>query len=115
VLLLQLITAKQPMGLTHHVERALERGTFVELLDPTVPDWPIHEVVGFARLALKCAELKKKDRPDLATVILPELNRLRNLGIAHEAGESVCIENCSPRFSGTGSSSVDQVHSSIQV
>lgn len=103
------------MGLTHHVERALERGTFVELLDPTVPDWPIQEVLGFARLALKCSELKKKDRPDLATVILPELNRLRNLGIAHETGESVCSESSSPKFSGTGPSSVDQVHSAIQV
>ncbi|KAJ4797241.1 kinase with adenine nucleotide alpha hydrolases-like domain-containing protein [Rhynchospora pubera] len=108
VLLLQLVTAKPPMGLTHHAERALERGTFIELLDPTVPDWPIEEVLGFARLALKCSELKKKDRPDLATVILPELNRLRNLGIAHEAGRSFFSENSSPGFSGTGPSSVDQ-------
>ncbi|XP_078168490.1 U-box domain-containing protein 52-like [Carex rostrata] len=115
VLLLQLITAKPPMGLTHHAERALERGTFVELLDPTVPDWPIQEILGFARLALKCTELKRKDRPDLATVILPELNRLRNLGIAHDAGESVCSENSSLGFSGTGPSSVDQVNSVIQV
>lgn len=103
------------MGLTHHAERALERGTFAELLDPTVPDWPIQEILGFARLALKCTELKRKDRPELATVILPELNRLRNLGIAHDAGGSVCCENSSPGFSGTGPSSVDQVNSVIQV
>ncbi|PQM40210.1 hypothetical protein Pyn_17184 [Prunus yedoensis var. nudiflora] len=43
VLLLQLITAKPPMGLTHHVERAIETGTFAEMLDPAVPDWPLRK------------------------------------------------------------------------
>ncbi|KAJ3671141.1 hypothetical protein LUZ60_008567 [Juncus effusus] len=89
VLLLQLVTAKPPMGLTHHVERALDKGTFEQLMDPTVTDWPIEEVLGYAKLALKCTELRRKDRPDLGTVILPELNRLRNLGISYEAGVSI--------------------------
>lgn len=85
VLLLQIITAKPPMGLTHIVERALNKGTFQEMLDPTVTDWPMEDVEGFAHLALKCSELRKKDRPDLATVVLPELNRLRTLGLEHQA------------------------------
>lgn len=80
IMLLQIITAKPPMGLAHHVQKAIERGTFEELLDPTVPDWPVDDALEFAKLALKCAELRKKDRPDLAAVILPELNRLRDLG-----------------------------------
>ncbi|KAJ0985516.1 hypothetical protein J5N97_003872 [Dioscorea zingiberensis] len=85
VMLLQIITAKPPMGLTHIVERALNKGTFQELLDPTLTDCPLEDLESFARLALKCSELRKKDRPDLATVILPELNRLRNLGHEYEA------------------------------
>nr|DAD44358.1 TPA_asm: hypothetical protein HUJ06_002588 [Nelumbo nucifera] len=80
VLLLQIITARPPMGLTHTVEKAISKGTLAELLDPTVPDWPVEEALVFAKLALKCSELRKKDRPDLGTVVLPELNRLRNLG-----------------------------------
>ncbi|XP_073289883.1 U-box domain-containing protein 52-like isoform X1 [Primulina huaijiensis] len=79
VMLLQIITSKPPMGLTHHVERAIEKGTFGDMLDPTVPDWPIEEALCFAKIALKCAELRRKDRPDLGTVVLPELNRLRAL------------------------------------
>ncbi|XP_073033487.1 U-box domain-containing protein 35-like isoform X1 [Primulina eburnea] len=79
VMLLQIITAKPPMGLTHHVERAIEKGTFADILDPAVPDWPIEEALGFAKIALKCAELRRKDRPDLGTMVLPELNRLRVL------------------------------------
>ncbi|KAM1503220.1 hypothetical protein ACFXTO_028483 [Malus domestica] len=79
VMFLQLITAKSPMGLTHHVEQALELGTFAELLDPAVPDWPVEEATNFAKLALQCTEMRRKDRPDLGKVVLPELNRLRAL------------------------------------
>nr|GEV25405.1 U-box domain-containing protein 35-like [Tanacetum cinerariifolium] len=39
-----------------------------------------YEALGFAKLALQCAELRRKDRPDLGNVILPELARLRDLG-----------------------------------
>lgn len=77
IMFLQMITAKAPMGLTHHVERAIENGSFSEMLDPFVPDWPFEEAMCFAKLALKCSELRRKDRPDLGKDILPELNRLR--------------------------------------
>ncbi|EYU39810.1 hypothetical protein MIMGU_mgv1a024838mg [Erythranthe guttata] len=80
VVLLQIITAKQAMGLTHHISRSIEKGTFAEMLDPAVPDWPVEEALVFAKLALQCAELRRKDRPDLGRVVLPELNRLRDFG-----------------------------------
>ncbi|XP_060173637.1 U-box domain-containing protein 35-like isoform X1 [Lycium barbarum] len=82
VMLLQIITARPPMGLTHHVERAIEKGKFAELLDPTVPNWPVEEALTIAKLSLKCAELRKKDRPDLSSVIVPELNKLREFGMS---------------------------------
>ncbi|KAJ7969460.1 Protein kinase domain [Quillaja saponaria] len=99
IMLLQLITARPPMGLTHHVERAIERGTFQEMLDPAVPDWPVEEAIKFAKLALQCAELRRNDRPDLGKVLLPELNRLRtfakeNLPSIMLGGESTGV---SPR------------------
>ncbi|KAI3455593.1 hypothetical protein Pfo_012256 [Paulownia fortunei] len=80
VMLLQIITAKTAMGLTHHVETAIETGQFAEILDQTVKDWPVEEALSLAKLALKCCELRRKDRPDLDSVILPELERLRDLG-----------------------------------
>ncbi|KAI4337438.1 hypothetical protein L6164_015856 [Bauhinia variegata] len=79
IIFLQILTAKPPMGLTHHVERAIEKGTFTEMLDPTVPDWPMEDAMSLAKMALQCAELRRKDRPDLGKVVLPELNRLRAL------------------------------------
>lgn len=79
IMLLQILTAKPPMGLTHHVERSIEKGTFAEMLDPAVPDWPVEEALVAAKLALQCAELRRKDRPDLGNAVLPELNKLRDL------------------------------------
>ncbi|KAL3745121.1 hypothetical protein ACJRO7_014259 [Eucalyptus globulus] len=80
IMLLQIITVQRAMGLSHHVRTAIEKGTFEEMLDPAVPDWPVEEALAFAKLALMRAELRKKDRPDLGTVVLPELNRLRDFG-----------------------------------
>ncbi|XP_031384517.1 U-box domain-containing protein 52-like [Punica granatum] len=78
IVLLQLITAKPPMGVTHHIDQAIESGNFSDVLDPVVTDWPVEEALCLAKLAMQCAEMKRKDRPDLATVVLPELTKLRN-------------------------------------
>ncbi|XP_027337326.1 U-box domain-containing protein 35-like [Abrus precatorius] len=78
MVLLQIITAKPPMGLSHLVEEAIEADTLTQVLDPSV-DWPVEETLSYAKLALKCCELRKRDRPDLGSVILPELNRISRI------------------------------------
>lgn len=78
IVLLQLLTAKPPMGLAHHAEHFIEKGTFANMLDPTVPDWPVEEAIVLAKIAIQCAELRRKDRPDLGKVVLPALDRLRD-------------------------------------
>ncbi|KAK9025176.1 hypothetical protein V6N11_065072 [Hibiscus sabdariffa] len=88
VVLLQLITSKPPVGLCVHVQEAIEKGTLAEVLDRAVPDWPVEEALSLAKLALQCCELRKKDRPDLKSVVLPELVRLRDLWLEHEANNS---------------------------
>ena len=107
VLLLQVITARPPMGLTHHVEKAIESGTFAQMLDITVKDWPVEDALGFAKLSLNCTEMRRRDRPDLGTVILPELNRLRNLGIAYnQARATVPAGDSSSHGDGNGQEGV---------
>lgn len=92
ILLLQLITAKPPMGLTHLVETAINTGRFAEVLDQTVEDWPVDETLSFAGLALRCCELRRRDRPDLGTEILPLMERLREIGLeAHPEGRFYCM------------------------
>ncbi|KAF9679864.1 hypothetical protein SADUNF_Sadunf06G0059900 [Salix dunnii] len=70
IMLLQIITAKPPMGLTQLVERAIEKGTFAEILDPAILDWPVEEAMNFAKLSLRCAEMRRKDRPDLGEDVI---------------------------------------------
>lgn len=81
VMLLQILTSRPPIGLSLQVEEAIEEGTFSEVLDPAVIDWPVEEALSLAKMALNCCEMRKKDRPDLGSVVLPELFRLSKLGM----------------------------------
>lgn len=79
IILLQIITAKPPMGLRYRVQTAIETGRFEEILDQRVEDWPVEEALSLATLGLQCSELRRRDRPKL-DVILPQLERLRDVG-----------------------------------
>lgn len=79
ITLLQILTGKPPMSLTHKVQKSIEQGTFAEILDPDVPDWPLEEALVLAKIGLRCAELRRKDRPNLRNDVLPELKRLMDL------------------------------------
>ncbi|RZB84898.1 U-box domain-containing protein 35 isoform C [Glycine soja] len=78
IIFLQLLTGRAPIGLAHHAEESIEKDTFVEMLDPSVTDWPLEQALCLAKIAVKCAELRRKDRPDLAKLVLPELDKLRD-------------------------------------
>ncbi|WOH09864.1 hypothetical protein DCAR_0729324 [Daucus carota subsp. sativus] len=41
MVILQLLTAKPPIALTHVVETAIDDGNFTEVLDPEAGDWPM--------------------------------------------------------------------------
>ncbi|ESQ50512.1 hypothetical protein EUTSA_v10022572mg [Eutrema salsugineum] len=76
ITILQLLTARQPSGLVHAVENAVKRGTLTEMLDKSVTDWPLAETEELARIGLKCAEFRCRDRPDLKAEVIPVLKRL---------------------------------------
>ncbi|MED6114276.1 hypothetical protein PIB30_078753 [Stylosanthes scabra] len=103
IIFLQILTAKPPMGLTHHVEKAIEKGTFADMLDPNVSDWPMEEALSLAKISIQCSELRRKDRPDLGKEVLPILDGLRTLA-----------ENGDQHFSGYVSPS-NQSQVSIQL
>ncbi|CAA7022257.1 unnamed protein product [Microthlaspi erraticum] len=76
ITILQLLTARQPSGLVHAVENAVKKGTLTEMLDKSVTDWPLAETEELARIGLKCAEFRCRDRPDLKAEVIPVLKRL---------------------------------------
>ncbi|XP_065867227.1 U-box domain-containing protein 51-like [Euphorbia lathyris] len=91
VVLLQLLTGRPPMGLSYCVEDAIEKGKFPQVLDQTVRNWPVEEALNVAKMSLQCCELRKKDRPDLASEVLPLLRRLRDLAVSREHVERETI------------------------
>ncbi|XP_022159450.1 U-box domain-containing protein 35-like isoform X3 [Momordica charantia] len=86
MVILQLITAKPAVALTHVVETAIDNCTLLNIVDIEAGNWPVEETYELARLGLRCAELQRKDRPDLKDQVLPALLRLKE--VADEARNS---------------------------
>ncbi|KAK7265393.1 hypothetical protein RJT34_33013 [Clitoria ternatea] len=79
VITLQLITGRHARGLILSVEDAISNGSFRDLLDKSAGDWPLDETMEFAQIALKCAALRCRDRPELDTEVLPLLKKLSDM------------------------------------
>lgn len=89
MVILQLLTAKPAMALTHVVETAIDGGNLTDILDPDAGTWPFQETLDLARLGLSCAELRRRDRPDLEDHVLPTLERLKE--VADRAKHSASV------------------------
>ncbi|PNT78383.1 putative U-box domain-containing protein 53 isoform X3 [Brachypodium distachyon] len=87
MVILQLLTARSPIGLPELVERAVEDGQLMDVLDGSAGNWPAKEAYDLAHLGLSCLEMRSKDRPDLKNMVAVELERLKN--IAGAASEPV--------------------------
>ncbi|CAI8611759.1 unnamed protein product [Vicia faba] len=109
IIFLQLLTGRHPMGLAHHSEQAIEKGTFENMLDPCVSNWPVEQAHTLAHIAVQCAQLRRKDRPDLAKEVMPKLAKLREFA----------DENMGPIFLGGGMTYINTItspnHSQVSV
>uniref|UniRef100_A0A0E0K7H8 RING-type E3 ubiquitin transferase n=1 Tax=Oryza punctata TaxID=4537 RepID=A0A0E0K7H8_ORYPU len=77
MVMLQLLTARAPIGLAEVVERAVEDGKLSDILDESAGwKWAMEEAQEMADLALRCLEMRGKDRPDLNTRVAVDLDRL---------------------------------------
>lgn len=83
IILLQLLAAQPPVAIKEKVQTAIQEGSFKEILDKTAGEWPLEETTEFAKLALECTELLGRDRPDLGTRVLPELERFKDIANSH--------------------------------
>ena len=80
IVILQLITGKPAIAITHMVEEAIgDDAEFMALLDVKAGPWPVSETRELAALGLCCTELRRRDRPDLKDQIIPALERLRKV------------------------------------
>ncbi|KAK1606910.1 hypothetical protein QYE76_030583 [Lolium multiflorum] len=79
MVILQLLTARPPIGLPEVVERAVEDAELSSVLDESAGSWPLKEAYDLANLGLSCLEMRSKSRPDLRSKVAVELERLNNL------------------------------------
>ena len=66
VIILRLLTGRPPLGIIKEVKEAMEGGRLHEILDVSAGDWPFIQAKQLAQLALRCCELERKNRPDIA-------------------------------------------------
>uniref|UniRef100_A0ACD5WU66 Uncharacterized protein n=1 Tax=Avena sativa TaxID=4498 RepID=A0ACD5WU66_AVESA len=76
IIILQLLTGKLPHGLILSAEEAIQKGTLSDILDKSQNDWPIAEAEVLAKLGLHCTALRCRDRPNLESEVLPELENI---------------------------------------
>ncbi|XP_037446912.1 U-box domain-containing protein 34-like [Triticum urartu] len=95
VIILQMLTGKHPNGLIVSVENAIKSRSLPYILDRTQTDWPVAEAEMLAKLGLRCTALKCRDRPDLESEVLPELEE-----ILHRVSSIVNMRNPNSRAPG---------------
>ncbi|KAK2385814.1 U-box domain-containing protein kinase family protein [Trifolium repens] len=97
LVMLQLLTAKPATAITHVVETAIDDGNLTDILDTKAGSWPFQETLDLARLALSCAELRRRDRPDLLDHVLPTLEKLKEVADrAHYSASMVTLKPKAP-------------------
>ncbi|XP_057510933.1 U-box domain-containing protein 33-like isoform X2 [Actinidia eriantha] len=79
IILLRLLTGRSAFGLPKEVQCALDKGTLKNLLDPTAGDWPFVQAKQLAHLAMRCCEMNRRRRPDLASDVWRMLEPMRVL------------------------------------
>ncbi|WCJ36438.1 U-box domain-containing protein kinase family protein [Euphorbia peplus] len=95
MVILQLLTAKPAIAITHKMETAIDEGRLSEMLDSEAGNWPHDETKELALLGLSCAELRRRDRPDLREKVLPVLERLKVVADKAKDAISTC-QNTAP-------------------
>ncbi|XP_052199671.1 U-box domain-containing protein 34-like isoform X2 [Diospyros lotus] len=98
IIVLQLLAGRQPNGLLLTVENAIANGSLSDILDKSIPDWPLAEAQELAHVALKCSRLRCRDRPDLETEVLPVLKNLADFADAYLSAERNSIDAPSHYF-----------------
>lgn len=77
IILLRLLTGRPALGIVKEVQYAIDKENLKDLLDSTAGDWPFVQAKQLAHLALSCADMNRKDRPDLYTEVWRVLEPMR--------------------------------------
>ncbi|GMH22462.1 hypothetical protein Nepgr_024305 [Nepenthes gracilis] len=77
IILLRLLTGMPAKTTSKKVQFALDNDDLNAILDPSAGDWPFVLAKQLAYLALRCCQLKRRDRPDLVSDVWRVLEPMR--------------------------------------
>ncbi|KAL4600165.1 hypothetical protein ACB092_11G178400 [Castanea dentata] len=77
IILIQLLTGRSAIKLANAMQNALDARNLKALLDPSAGDWPFELAQELARLALRCCDKNRKNRPDLGSDVRNVLEQMR--------------------------------------
>ncbi|CAM0944662.1 unnamed protein product [Alopecurus aequalis] len=66
IIILQLLTGRPPQKIAEVVEDAMDKGDLHSIIDPSAGSWPFVQANQLAYIGLRCAEMSRRRRPDLA-------------------------------------------------
>lgn len=67
IIILRLLTGKPPANIAADVEDAIESNSLHMLIDESAGEWPFVQAEQLANLGLRCAETRRRRRPDLVS------------------------------------------------
>ncbi|XP_022770444.1 U-box domain-containing protein 33-like [Durio zibethinus] len=77
IILLQLLSGRSTQGIAETAKNAvLNGGNLNSFLDPSAGNWP-HQVARLTHLAIRCCDINRCSRPDLASEVLEVLETMR--------------------------------------
>uniref|UniRef100_A0A6M2EAZ4 RING-type E3 ubiquitin transferase n=1 Tax=Populus davidiana TaxID=266767 RepID=A0A6M2EAZ4_9ROSI len=78
IILLQLLTGRPAFGLVKEIGDVIDEENLTSFIDPLAGDWPFVQAKQLARLALKCCQMERSSRPDLASEVWNVLEPMRD-------------------------------------
>ncbi|KAJ4803018.1 U-box domain-containing protein kinase family protein [Rhynchospora pubera] len=69
IIILRLLTAKPPLNIAREVQNAMRNGTLLSVIDESAGKWPLEQAEELAKIGLRCADLSRRQRPNLVTEV----------------------------------------------
>ncbi|KAJ3680479.1 hypothetical protein LUZ60_016757 [Juncus effusus] len=101
IIILRLLTGRQPLNISNIVERAIENGDLHKVVDKTAGEWPFVQASQLAHVGLKCTELSRRKRADLkgdVWRVIEPMVKTASLSVRSLERMSVLDENRVPSY-----------------
>ncbi|KAF8702446.1 hypothetical protein HU200_032823 [Digitaria exilis] len=101
IIILRLLTGKQPQRIAEIVEDAIEQGNLHSIIDDSAGNWPFIQAKQLAHIGLRCAQLSRRRRPDLTVdvwKVVEPLMKTASMTARPVSGTIISDDTCVPSY-----------------